>query len=100
MLYRVSRLHWYDLILLLMAVLIIYPDKVAEWIGDAIGRELNWAHAILIASLGICGGAGAMLWLMPMYPELKWMNFGLIVGALGLFRALMRLVVGMFGFDD
>jgi hypothetical protein len=83
-----------------MAALIIYPDKVAAWIGDAIGRELNWAHAILVASVGISGGAGAMLWLTPIYPELKWINFGIFVGVLGLFRALMRLVVGMFGFDD
>ena len=100
MLFRVSRLHWYDLVLISLAAMIVYPDKVAMWIGELLGRELNWVHATLISALGVCAAAGTMLWLMPMYPELKWQNLGIYLGALALFRALMSVVVGMFGFDD
>jgi hypothetical protein len=94
------HLHWYDLVLLPLMLLVVYPDRVAAWYSETTGRETNWLHAIAV-SLGAL--AAAILFVARVqatHPELTWPKFGFILVGFGLFRAAMSMIRNLFGFDD
>lgn len=97
---RLGNLHWYDLVLLPLFALVVYPDRVAAWFTEATGRETNWLHAIAL-SLGAL--AAAILFvarIQTTHPELTWQKFWLVLALFGLFRAAMSMIRNLFGFDD
>ena len=81
-----SRYHWYDLILLCLAGMIIYPDKVLIWLGAQRGRPFARWQVILVEPIAIGLLVVTMLLLMPIYPRLDWWDSLIYVGALGLAR--------------
>lgn len=91
---------WYDFVLIGIAALIVYPDKVLEWAGERTGRSFGWLHLILLEVIAIALMIGATLWLMPMYPKLEWWRPLLFVGMVAAFRVVLWAVTRMFGFDD
>jgi len=94
------HLHWYDLVLLPLFALVIYPDRVATWFTETTGRETNWLHAIAI-SLGALAAAILFVARIQMtHPELTWQKFWLMLALVGLFRAAMSMIRNLFGFDD
>ena len=95
-----GRWHWYDIILVGLAAIIVYPDKVLEWLSERTGRELGWLHLILIEVVAIGLTVIAMVLLMPAYPKLEWWYPILFVGMLALFRIVIWFIKQMFGFDD
>ena len=97
---RLGNLHWYDLVLLPLMLLVVYPDRVATWFTETTGRKTNWLHAIAL-SLGALAAAILFVARIQMtHPELTWQKFGFILAGFGAFRAAMSVIRNLFGFDD
>jgi hypothetical protein len=94
------RFHWYDLIIGALAAVIVYPDRVLDWIGERTGRAFNWRHVLLLQAIAVTLMVVVMAFLMPAYPRLHWWYPVLLVGILVLFRGIMWCVTRFFGFDD
>ena len=92
--------HWYDLVIVALAAVIVYPDKVLDWIGERTGRFFGWRHVVLVELIAVALMFATMALLMPAYPRLQWWDPLLFVGVLGLLRAIMWCVTKFFGFDD
>jgi hypothetical protein len=97
---RRRGLHWYDIILVGIAAIMVYPDKVLDWVSDRTGRRMNWLHLFLLELVGVVLMAAAMSWLMQLYPRLHWWHPIVVVGAVAIIRISMWLVAKLFGFDD
>ena len=95
-----GRLHWYDLVLAGLAAVIVYPDKVLDWIGDRTGRAFNWWHVLVLEAIAIVLMVVVMVLLMPVYPGLDWWKPLLITTFFAVMRFLMWCVTRLFGFDD
>jgi hypothetical protein len=95
-----GRWHWYDIIIVGLAAVIVYPDKIMEWLSECTGWKLGWLQLILIEVVAIVLMVIAMALLMPAYPKLEWWYPMLFVGLLIAFRAVSWLINQMFGFDD
>lgn len=95
-----GRWHWYDILLVGLAAMIVYPDKVLEWLGERTGRELGWLHLILIEFVAIGLMVIAMILLMPVYARLEWWYPIIFVGLLTVLRTVMWSIKQMFDFDD
>lgn len=97
---RLGNLHWYDLVLLPLIALVVYPDRVATWFTETTGRKTNWLHAMAL-SLGSLLSAGLFVeHFQESNPGLTWTRLGLTLAALALIRALMAGVKSLFGFDE
>lgn len=92
--------EWYDFMLIGLAALIVYPDKILEWLSTCTGRALGWGHLILIEVVAIVLMIAVMLWLLPLYPKLEWWRPLLFVGMVAAFRLILWLITNLFGFDD
>ena len=90
--------HWYDLIFVGLAVLIVYPEKFLDWISDRTGREFGWLHIVLLEIIAVGFIIFAMALLMPAYPKLVWWYPLLLIGALALVRGIRWFVIELFGF--
>lgn len=80
--------------------MIVYPDKVLEWIGERTGRGFGLRHVVYVVVVAITLMFIVMTLLMPVYPKLQWWYPLLSVGVLGVCRFIMSIVTSMFGFDD
>jgi hypothetical protein len=95
-----ARWNWYDIIFLGLAAVIVYPDKVLEWIDDQTGKVFDWRHLVWLESIAVVLGIVAMTLLMPVYPVLQWWYPLPFVGIFALFRGIMWVVLELFGFHD
>ena len=98
--YARGRLHWYDLVIGGLAAVIVYPDKVLDWIGDRTGRAFNWWHVLLLEGVAVALMFVAMSLLMPVYPRLNWWHPLLFTVSLAVFRFIMWCVTRLFGFEE
>lgn len=67
--------NWYDIIIIGLASLIVYPDKALSWIGDRTAKEFNLRH-------------------------LAYFEVVVISLMLGAIRVVVSLLTSMCGFDD
>lgn len=81
-----SRLHWYDLIMVGLAVAVVYPDRVLVWLGQARGRPFEKWHIIVFEPVVISVMIVAMALLRPICPSMDWVDILIYVGAIGLVR--------------
>ena len=95
-----ARWHWYDIIVVGLAAVIAYPDKVLDWISDRTGREFGGRHIVWLEIIAVGFMVIAMMLLIPVYPKLDWWYPLLIIGAGGLVRGIQWLVIEFFGFHD
>lgn len=93
-----SKLDWYDYVLLGLALVIVYPDKVVGWWNGCTGRAFRWLHVVVLEVFAVALMCAFMLWLMPIYPKLEWWYPVMGVGVIALFRAVMWGVARAFGF--
>ncbi len=93
-------MNWYDIIIGGLAAVIVYPDKVLDWIGERTDREFGWPYVVLLEAVAIALMFVAMALLMPAYPRLEWWNPLLFVGILATIRAITWFVDEWFGFRD
>lgn len=97
---RRGRIHWYDLVFFALAAVVVYPDKVLDWIGGKTGRAFGWVHLVLLEVVAIAAIATAVSVLMPIYPKLQWWMPLVDVGLLAVFRAISWILVEMFGLGE
>ncbi len=95
-----GRWHWYDLIIVALAAVIVYPDRVLDWIGERTGRAFGWRHVVLVEVVAVALTFVVMALLMPAYPRLQWWYPLLFAGILGLFRGIKWCITELFGFND
>lgn len=95
-----GRFHWYDLILVPMAVAIVYPDRVVEWLSETSGKIMGIRSLIAVEVVGLLGMFLAMEILMPNYPHLHWWYPVMMVGMLGFVRLGVWCARQLFGLDD
>lgn len=81
-----SRLHWYDLIMVGLAVAVVYPDQVLIWIGRARGRPFEKWHILLFEPVAVGVMIAAMALLRPIFPSMDWIDIFIYVGAIGFVR--------------
>jgi len=94
------QLHWYDLVLLPLFALVIYPDRVATWFTETTGRETNWLHAMALSAGALAAAILFVARIQMTHPEITWQKFWVILALVGLFRAAMSMIRNLFGFDD
>jgi hypothetical protein len=92
--------RWYDFIIFGLAAVIVYLDKVLDWISDRTGRMSGRWHIVHLEAVGIACMLGAMALLMPAYPRLQWWDPLPSVWILGFVRGILWFVARFFGFDD
>ena len=95
-----GRWNWYDVIIVALAVVIVYPDKVLDWIGERTGYAFDWRHILVLEGITVGLMMAAMALLMPMYPRLHWWEPLLFTGFFALLRFFMWCVARLFDFDD
>ena len=95
-----GRWHWYDIIIVGLAAVIVYPDRALDWIGERTGRAFDWRHVVLIEVVAIVVMFIVMALLMPAYPRLQWWYPLLSVGTLAVLRGVVWFVTDLFGFGD
>ncbi len=93
---RRGRLNWYDLVFLVLALVIVYPDTIREKISEAIDKPLGFRSILLLELLALSAMAFSTWLLMPHYPNLEWWHPAAWVGIVALFRALHAFLVGLF----
>ena len=97
---RRGEIHGYDIALLAIAAVIVYPDRVVEWLSEAQGRVLGIRTLIAVEAAGIIGMLLAMAVLIPLYPQLAWWHPLVYVGILASIRLGLWCVRRLFGFDE
>ena len=98
--FRHTRADWYDFLLLGLAAVVVYPDKVAEWIAEWTGWSLGVRHLIYVEIVALGLIVLAMSLLMPAYPNLHWWQPLVWIGFLGVVRLIVRLFTGFLGFGN
>jgi hypothetical protein len=101
MTYALTRLHWYDLIIVGLAIVVVYPDQTLLWIGWKSRHVFCWWHVIVFEVLAIGLMIVAMELLMSSYSTLDWWDMLIYVVAVGGVRFLYwiseRFFRGLFG---
>ena len=97
---RRGRIHGYDIVLLVLAAAMVYPDKVLEWLSERMGRVFGWFHVAVLEGIAITLMGVTMRVLMPMYPRLEWWHPVLYVGMLASIRVITGCVTRLFGLND
>jgi hypothetical protein len=92
--------HWYDIIIVGLAAVLVYPDRARVWIGERAGKMLSRWHVVLLEVVAVAMMILAMSLLMPAYPRLQWWDPLLPVGMWSLFRGVTWFVRDLFGFRD
>jgi hypothetical protein len=97
---RRGTLHWYDAIIIPLALVIVYPDKVLDWIAEHTSLTSNWLH--LVALEVLAGGAlvTVMSLLIPHYPRLNWWYPLLFIAMAAMIRFFLWFFTRMFDLDD
>ncbi|MBN9690472.1 MAG: hypothetical protein J0M24_09540 [Verrucomicrobia bacterium] len=93
-------LEWYEVLLLGLAAVVVYPDKVLEWIGEWTGWSLGFRHLIYLEMVALGLIVLAMSLLMPAYPQLAWWKPILMIGFLGVVRLIVSWVTSFLGFGN
>jgi hypothetical protein len=89
---------WFDIVVILpLAALIVFPDKILQWVADRTGREFGWRHVVLIEVVAI-GSLGVLMDVfVDLYPVERWRPL-YVVGAFGMLRVVILFVEDLFGF--
>jgi hypothetical protein len=48
-----GKFFWFDIVFFLLGAMVVYPDRVLSPIGDRLGREFHWAHAVVLSVLSL-----------------------------------------------
>jgi hypothetical protein len=97
---RRGRLHWYDLILMPLAAVAIFPDKFLDWVGARTGWCFESWHLLIVEAVVVAALVVATALLMPSNPGLHWWYPFVLIAVVGIARVLMHLVERLCGFGD
>ncbi len=88
---KLGSWHWYDLVILGLTAMIVYPDQILHWIGQLRRRSFVRWHAVILGVVAIFLTIGSMVILMPVCSHLSWWAPLLYTGALVVVRLLYWL---------
>ena len=89
-------MDWYDPVLWGFALLIVFPDRVLDWIAERIGKELNLLHLLLLEAIAISSLVLFSIYLVNHEPRFQWWHPCFYVGACACFRAVWAFIVSLF----
>ena len=89
-------IHWHDVAFVPLAAIVVYPDRVLDWIGARTGRHFTWVHVVLLIVVTLLVMVALDLFLLRICPRFDWWMPILVTGLMGVFRAACRVVEGMF----
>lgn len=89
--------HWYDMVFLGLAAIVVYPDEVLDWMSERTGKAFGWGHLLLLEVLSLAAMAAAMVLFRPAF---YWWYPLLFIGGLAALRALHWFYAKLFGFRD
>ena len=92
--------HWCDISIVGFAGLIVYPDKVLDWVADYSEWDFGWRSVAVLEATAIVLIFLTFELLPPIYPRLQWWQPFFYVGFLGILRAVLWLAGEFFGFND
>lgn len=95
-----SSWNWYDFLIVGLAAVMVYPDKLLDWLGERTGRVFGWRHVALLEILAIGSMVALMTFLLSAYPNLSWWKPLLAVSALAAVRVLHWVVGRLLGLND
>lgn len=98
--FRRGSWQWYDVIFLLLAFVIVWPDMVLDWISERTGKAYGFWHIVLVEVLAVGLIVVALALLMPVYPRLQWWFPLVPVGFLALFRLILWIMLQFLGTSD
>ena len=99
---RFGRNHWqwFDLIFIGLAAVVVYPDKLLNWLGERTRRTFGWRDVVLVEMLAIGTCAAFIALFSTPDSALKWGRFLVAVGALATIRAVRWAVARIFGLNE
>ena len=97
---RYGRGEWYGWIFFLLAIMVVYADKLLDWVSDGTGWVWRLRHFLVFEVVTIGAIVLTTILLTPHYPKLQWWHPLIYIAMIGLFRVIHRLVVKLFNFDD
>lgn len=95
-----SSWNWYDLPIIGLAVVMVYPDKCLQWLGERTGRIFGWRHVALLEAIAIGSTIALMTVLSTADANLRWWKAVMAVCALATVRAVQWAVARVLGFDE
>lgn len=97
---RGGRLEWYDLVFLMLAVPMVFPDKILDQIGETTGWFGGRIHQYLLVVAAFAGMAITMALLMEDFPKLPWWHPGVHLTGLFIVRLATMFVCWMLGYEE
>lgn len=92
--------NWTDIIIIGLAAVMVYPDKVLASLGERTGRVFGWRHVMLLEILAIGSTVALMIFLLPDDSNLRWWRPLMAVGALATVRGVQWVVGQLLGLND
>jgi hypothetical protein len=96
MTYALTRLDWYDLIILGLAILIVYPDQILLWMGKKSRHVFHGWHVILFEVVAVVLMIVSMVLLRSIYAKLEWWDMLICVVVVGGVRCFYWLSERVF----
>jgi hypothetical protein len=93
-------LQWYDFIFFALAMPVVFPDRVFDWISERTGWFPGRIHHWLLMAAGLGGMALTMAWLLNYYPKLPWWYPTASLVGLLITRMAIKFVCWMFGYEE
>jgi hypothetical protein len=95
-----SSWNWYDIPIIGLAAVMVYPDKCLHWLGERTGRDFGWRHVALLEFIAIGSTIAFMTLLSSADANLRWGKPVMAAGALATVRAIHWAVARATGLDD
>ena len=86
--------------LLFLVSLIVFPDKILDWIADKTGRSLTRFHIVIIEVLAIGLLVLMMIFILPICYKLDRLTPPIMLVILGVMRLCLWLSTQISGSDD
>lgn len=80
--YHRYRPHWYDFVLFPLALVIVYPDRILEWVSARRGKVCGWGCRIGLELVAVSLMVGGTFFLKGAYPKMDWFPPVLLVAFL------------------
>jgi hypothetical protein len=91
---------WYDLIFIVLAVAVVFPDACLQWLEDRGSLTIKTWHLLLLSLSGIGFSVFFSLWLMDYYPRVDWWYPLIYIGSFSCVRLLYSTMAAIFRWDE
>ena len=91
--------HWYEIVILAMAWVIVFPDKLLNFISQHTNRSFDSRHLLILEVPVLVLMVIFMTLIMPVYPSLQWWFPVFLVAVLAMIRGIGKIVQAIFGFQ-